>query len=254
MTDTHTHLYLSDFEEGGRHAVERALSSGVNHLVFPNVNIETIEPMKRLHSMYPAFTSMAMGLHPTDVKEDFGKILDVIEDELKDGRYVAVGEVGMDLYWDKSTVNMQREAFSIQLEIADQKGLPVIIHCREALQETLDIIDECKPSVPLIFHSFTGSPEDVKEIRKICDPYFGINGVVTYKNAPALREAVKEIGISRLLLETDSPYLTPMPHRGKRNESSYLCYICGKVAECLGISEDETEKATDENAGIIFRY
>lgn len=252
MTDTHTHLYLPEFEDGGAEAVDRALAAGISWMIFPNVNAETIGKMRELHFKFPGATSMAIGLHPTDVKDDWEEAVNNMVKEAEKGEYVAIGEIGMDLYWDKTYVEFQKSAFTKQLTIAQELTLPVIIHCRQALDETLESITKIRPTVPLIFHSFTGGIEDVKKIRNICDPYFGINGVVTYKNARQLQEAVPEIGIERIVLETDSPYLTPAPYRGKRNESSYLSHICKKTAELLGISESETEFITDKNARRIF--
>lgn len=252
MTDTHTHIYFPDYGEKIHEIMNRCESEGVTHFILPNVDESTVSQVKDFHKRYPSVTSMAMGLHPTEVKEDWEEVVEKIEKELSEEEYVAVGEVGMDLYWDKTFEEEQKEAFAKQLEIASSLNLPVIIHCREALDETLEIIERVKPKVPLIFHSFTGSLEDVKKIRKICDPYFGINGVVTYKNAPALREALHEITPERLLLETDSPYLTPVPHRGKRNDSSHLKYIRDKIAEEFHTSPEDIENITDQNARIVF--
>lgn len=254
MTDTHTHLYLLEqFPDGGAEAVERALAAGVSHMVFPNVDESTLTPMMALHRLYPAHTSVALGLHPTEVADGWERTVDKMESELEKGGYVAVGEVGIDLYWDTTRKEMQMEAFRRQLGIAGRLRLPVIIHCREALHPTLEAIAEVRPDVPLVFHSFTGSAEDVALIRSVCDPLFGINGVVTFKNAAPLRDALPEIGLERMLLETDSPYLAPVPHRGKRNESSFISEVCDKVASVLGLSPEEVESATDHNAGIIFK-
>lgn len=253
MIDTHTHLYFPEYGEEISKVMKRCEDNGVSHFILPNVDEESIPLVKSFHSKYPSVTSMAMGLHPTEVKEDWLRVLDIIEDEISTGNYVAVGEVGIDLYWDTSTLKLQPLAFEKQLRLAENFNLPVIIHSRSAFEETMKVIEEVNPSVPLIFHSFTGNKEDVARIRKGCDPYFGINGVVTYKNAPGLREAIPFIGIDRILLETDSPYLTPVPHRGKRNESSYLYHIRDKVAESLGIAGIDVERATDKNAKDIFK-
>lgn len=252
MIDTHSHPYLPNFPEGGAAVIDRALDAGVSHIVMPNVDATTIAPMMQLLKERPGATSVAMGLHPTEVGDDRESVIDEMEKLLEEGGFVAVGEVGMDLYWDKTREWEQREAFGRQLKIAQRLSLPVIIHCREALDATLEVIREAGVDVPLIFHSFTGSREDVRKIREICDPYFGINGVVTFKNAQPLREALPEIGLGRLLLETDSPYLAPVPFRGKRNESSYLGYICRTIAATLGVSEEEIERATDLNAAKVF--
>lgn len=252
MIDTHTHLYLPDFKDNISEIILNCISNKIHHLVLPNIDFESLYQMKELHEQYPDMTSMAIGLHPTEVEEDWLKFMDILEVELQTGKYKAVGEIGMDLYWDKTFAEQQKNAFEYQIKIAEKYNLPIIIHCRSALQETLEIIKKIKPSINMIFHSFTGSKEDVKAIRKICDPYFGINGVITYKNANDLREALPEIGIERIVLETDSPYLTPVPYRGKQNNSSYLIHIKDKVAETLQIPSEEAEQITDKTAEAIF--
>lgn len=252
MIDTHTHIYMEEFSDGGAGALQRALSAGVTHMILPNVDASTLAPMRRLHERYPADTSIALGLHPTEVGEDWHEIVAGMERELAGGGFVAVGEVGVDLYWDKSRKEEQLEAFSCQVLMAERLRLPVIIHCREALDETLSVIGNLNPSTSLVFHSFTGSVDDVRKIRRVCDPMFGINGVVTFKNAAPLREALPEIGLDRILLETDSPYLAPVPYRGKRNESSYLPSICARVAATLGVAGEMVDTETTSNAVRVF--
>ncbi|MDE5874536.1 MAG: TatD family hydrolase [Muribaculaceae bacterium] len=252
MIDTHSHPYLPNFPEGGAAVVDRAVAAGVGHIIMPNVDADTIATMMALHQERRDVTSVAMGLHPTEVKDDWEGVVDRMRRLIAEGGFVAVGEVGIDLYWDKTREREQREAFAAQLRIAREFRLPVIIHCREALDATLETIKGADVDVPLIFHSFTGSREDVRKIREVCDPYFGINGVVTFKNAQELREALPEIGLDRILLETDSPYLAPVPFRGKRNESAYLGHVCRMVASTLGIGEEEVERVTDSNAVKVF--
>lgn len=252
MIDTHSHPYLEQFKDGGAEVVKRAVDAGITHIVLPNVDGSTIAPMTELHTRFPDCTSMAMGLHPTEVEEGWASIIDQMEVLLDKGGFVAVGEVGMDLYWDKTYKKEQMEAFGRQMQIAERLGLPVIIHCREALEETIAVIAEVRPTVPLIFHSFTGSPEDVEKIREVCDPMFGINGVVTFKNAVSIREALPIIGLDHILLETDAPYLAPVPYRGRRNEPAYVVNTCKKVAEVLEMSAEDVEAATDRNAKLIF--
>lgn len=252
MIDTHTHPYLEEFSLGGDDAVRRALEAGISHMVLPNVDASSIEPMMALHSRFPDSTSVALGLHPTEVGDDWADVVADMRDMLSEGGFAAVGEVGIDLYWDASRRAQQIEAFKAQLRIADEFHLPVIIHCRDGFEETLEAIITVRPDVPLIFHSFTGSPADVKRIREVCDPMFGINGVVTFKNAASLRDSLPEIGLDHILLETDAPYLAPVPHRGKRNEPAYLPAVCGMVAKTLGVPAEEVEEATDNNARFIF--
>lgn len=257
MIDTHTHLYLPEFSDPedlctGVAAVDRAVSSGISHMVLPNVDASTIEPMMTLHRARQLTTSVAMGLHPTEVSPGWESVTDRMEEMMTEGGYVAVGEVGMDLYWDKTHREDQLKAFARQLRMASRLSLPVIIHCREALGDTLEVIRNEKVDVPLVFHSFTGGKDEVHAIRDVCDAMFGINGVVTFKNARDLRDAIPEIGIGRILLETDSPYLSPVPFRGKRNESSHLPHILNAVASAAGIPVEEAEAFTDANARKIF--
>ncbi len=252
MIDTHTHPYLPEFEEGGDEAVKRAFEAGVDHLVFPNVDASSIGPMMDLHRRFPEQTSVAMGLHPTEVGEDWEETVGMMTGLLEKGGFIAVGEVGIDLYWDDSGEQRQKEAFRRQLELAERLRLPVIIHCREALRQILEVIREVKPTVGLLFHSFTGGPDDVRQIREVADPMFGINGVVTFKNAAPLRESLPEIGLDRIVLETDAPYLAPVPHRGKRNEPAYVTATCSCVAATLGMTYEEVERITDDNARKFF--
>ena len=255
MIDTHTHLYLPEFDADGREqAVDRAVEAGVEMMIFPNVNVGTIAAMKSLHAARPELTRMAMGLHPTELEGDWRRSLQTVLDELEKGGYVGVGEIGMDLYWDRSQEREQREVFIAQLEAAKRLGLPVIIHCREALPQTLECIREAGAGEErLLFHCFTAGQEEVRAIRKACPgAMFGIGGVVTYKSARSLRDCLAEIGLDHIVLETDSPYLTPVPHRGKRNESAYLPYVCRQIAATLGVDEIAVEAATDANARQLF--
>lgn len=263
MIDTHTHLYMDSFSkdepDGCAAAVDRAVAAGVELMVLPAVDRESAMEVAALHAERPQQTRTAMGLHPTEVGEDWREELDDIVSTLSPTSPVAIGEVGIDLYWDDSNIAFQKEAFTAQILLAEKLGLPVIIHCRDGVEECCECIEAAKAQSPagsippMVFHSFTGTPDDVRRIRRVCDPYFGINGVVTFKNSGHLPDAVKEIGINRLLLETDSPYLAPVPKRGRRNESSYLTYINSKIAEILGLSPEETDRITTRNTKDFFR-
>lgn len=256
MTDTHTHLYMDAYEDGGIGVTRRAIESGVSMMIFPAVDSSTLEAMARLHGEFPGNTAIAIGLHPTELGEDWKGELDRMGKMLEENpsRYIAIGETGIDLYWEQTRREEQKEAFSLQYDWAKKYDKPLIIHCREGLDDTLGVISGKEGDRPvMIFHSFTCGAEDVKRIREVCDPYFGINGVVTFKNAPSLREALPEIGLDRIVLETDSPYLAPVPHRGTRNESAFLPAIRDKVAEVLGVLPEEVERITDINAKNIFR-
>lgn len=253
MIDTHTHLYLDEFADDSAEAVRRALDAGIRHMVFPNVSVDTIEPMKSLHAQFPEVTSMAMGLHPTEVGEDSAEQLARIAAELGDGsEYVAVGEIGMDLYWDKSFLTRQMEALDTQLSLARSLSKPVIIHCREALDPTLEVMEGHK-GVQGVFHSFGGSEADVDHIRRRLGDhiYFGINGIVTFKNS-SLRNVLPAITAERMLLETDSPYLAPVPMRGRRNESAYMVHTAAYAADALGMKKETLAEITSANASNIF--
>lgn len=259
MIDTHTHLYMPEFEGGGVPAVERALSAGVRMMVFPDVSPETTQRMLDLAARYPDSVRIAMGLHPTELGDDWRATLNEVFriHSSSSIRPSAIGETGIDLYWDNTRESEQRDAFAAHLEMARELRLPVIIHCREALDATIDVIYDHKErhggELPvLIFHSFTGDSDDVRAIRSVCDPWFGIGGVVTFRNARGLKAAVPEIGLDRILLETDSPYLAPVPFRGRRNESAFIVGTLAEVARLLALSEDEVERATDANALAVF--
>ena len=256
MIDTHTHLYFTDdFPSGGSEAVRRAVEAGVSHMVLPNVGLDSMEPLLELHHLHPDVTSSAVGLHPEDIDDDWQPKVEDIFARFADEHPVAVGEIGIDLYHDPTFRFRQMDAFGEQLDRAYSLGLPVIIHCREALDDTLDVIRMMGERRPenLVFHSFTGSTAQARRILALPGAWLGINGVVTFKNAPALREAIADAGIERLVLETDSPYLAPVPKRGRTNESAYIPYIRDKVAEVCGISPQEVERVTDCNARAIFK-
>lgn len=257
MIDTHTHIYFrEDFPDGGRAAVERALAEGVELMVLPNVGIESAEELLALHHSAPeGSTATAVGLHPENVDADWRALTRAVFDRFEDESPVAVGEVGIDLYHDPTWRIQQMDAFGDQLDRARSMGLPVIIHSRNALDETLEVVKMMGEECPrLIFHSFTSDVKDAERImREVPDALFGINGVVTFKNAPELREAVKIIPADRIVLETDSPYLAPVPKRGRTNESSYLRHILNKIAEVKEVPAEQLESITIANARNIFR-
>lgn len=255
MTDTHTHLYTPEFESGGAPAVRRALEAGVSMMIFPNIDQASLQPMMELHEAFPDNTRIAIGLHPTELGDSWKEDLDLMGKMLEEdaSRFSAIGETGIDLHWDASTLEAQKEAFARQYDWAVRYNLPLIIHCREGVEAALEVIaSRPGPRPRMVFHSFTSGLEDVRRIREVCDPWFGINGVVTFKNARALREALPEIGIERIVLETDSPYLAPVPHRGERNESAYIPAVAAKVAEVLGLPIEAVEEITDSNATALF--
>lgn len=252
MIDTHTHIYLSEFDEDRENVVVRAFENGVNHLILPNVDLTTIVPMHNLHDAFPESTSMAMGFHPTEVDCDWRKSLTVVEQCFGKRKYVAVGEIGIDLYWDKTYREEQKRVLDTQLHWASELDLPVILHCRDGLDTILEVFDEYVGDLPQgVFHSFTGTSEDVQRIRRYGDFYFGINGIVTFKKS-IIPATLPEIGIDRVLLETDSPYLAPVPNRGKRNESANIPYICRCIASHFCLDEYAVSQITDKNARHLF--
>jgi len=254
MIDTHTHLYLPEFDADGHgaEAVRRAMTVGVEQMIFPNVDLSTIEPMETLAARFPGQISCAIGLHPTEIGDNWHEDLQRVFDHLGNGsHYVAVGEVGIDLYWDSTFKEAQMQAFAIQAAKAQELELPLIIHCRNGLDEVLEVLAGYR-SVAAVFHSFGGDASDIKRIRELGDYYFGINGIVTFKNS-RLREVLPKIGLDRILLETDSPYLAPVPNRGKRNESAYLPHIAAHIAQHLGLTTTEVAEATTKNARQLFR-
>lgn len=252
LIDTHTHLYLPEFSgDEGKDAVTRAIDAGVDKMIFPNVDLTTVEPMTNLAERYPDHVAMAMGLHPTEVKDYWREVMDQIDTYIDDGqRYVAIGEIGIDLYWDKTFVDEQMQVFENQVNRAIELGLPVIIHCREGLPQALEVLQGL-PGAKGVFHSFGGTEADVDAVRRVGDFYFGINGVVTFKNS-RLRETLPAIGLERILLETDSPYLAPVPHRGKRNESAFLGDIASHISDNMGIPIEEVAAVTSANAETLF--
>lgn len=252
LIDTHTHHYLSDYENSGIDVTHRAVDAGVSKMIMPNVNIETIDALHGLATRFPDNVYMAMGLHPTEVGGNYISDLEHISRLINDNthHYVAIGEIGMDLYWDKTREKQQRDTFERQIQIAVEHNLPIIIHCREALEETLEVMQPYK-NLKGVFHSFGGSADDVARIRQNHDFYFGINGIVTFKNSK-LRDVLPYIGFDRLLLETDAPYLAPVPKRGSRNESAYLVHIAGYIANSMEIPIDQVTDITTKNAISLF--
>lgn len=256
MIDTHTHIYFAaDYPDGGSvGAVDCALEAGVSHMVLPNIDLSSMEPLLELHHLRPDVTSVAVGMHPEEIDSDWRAKTDDVFARFEGESPVAVGEIGIDLYHDRTYRFEQMDAFGYQLDLAMSMRKPVIIHCREALDEVMEMIGSMGDGLPpLVFHSFTYGPAEAERVLRLPDTVIGINGVATFKNAPEVREAVALAGIGRIVLETDSPYLAPVPKRGRTNESSYLPYIRDKVAGICGVSAEEAEQATDATARKIFR-
>ena len=252
MIDSHSHIYCDAFDEVRDAVVARAQEAGVRHIILPNENLESVPRLATMHEQYPEYISMALGLHPEDVKDDYLDVLEQMRPMLDLYPIVAIGEIGIDLYWDKTWREQQQRALDIQLHWCHERDLPFIMHCRESLNDILDVIDHLDCPVPRgVFHCFTGTPDDVERIRRRGDFYFGVNGVVTFKKS-TVPQLLPIIGLDRLLLETDAPYLTPAPNRGKRNESANIPYINDFIARSLGVAPEEVSDVTDRNAEHLF--
>ncbi|HRH02698.1 MAG TPA: TatD family hydrolase [Bacteroidia bacterium] len=255
LVDTHTHLYVEEFDNDRDQMIADAMHLGIQKFYLPNIDTSSIEPMKQLVQKYPANCFAMMGLHPCSVNENVDQELATIKKLLFAEKYVAVGEIGIDLYWDKTFVAQQKQAFRTQIKWAIELKLPISIHCRNAFDEIYAIMREfCEPNevnaLKGIFHCFSGNSEQAKKVIDL-GFYLGIGGVVTFKNS-GLDKVVKEIDLERIVLETDSPYLAPAPHRGKRNESGYIRIIAEKVAEIKNCSLEQVAEITTKNAQLIF--
>lgn len=251
MVDTHCHLYLDDFKADINEVMARAGAAGVNQFYLPAIDSSEIENMFKLESAYPGNCIAMMGLHPCSVKENFLDELNIVEDWLSKRSFAAVGEIGLDFYWDKTFANHQYKAFRKQIELSLHYKLPIVIHTRNAMQETIEVVKEYVPvGVRGIFHCFGGTVADAREIID-AGFYLGIGGVLTYKKA-GLGAVLSEIGLEHIVLETDAPYLTPVPFRGKRNESSYIKYIAEELARVKNVSVEEVDTVTTANAEKIF--
>lgn len=251
IVDTHCHLYLDEFKNDIADVIKRAEAEGVNKFYLPAIDSSEIENIFLLEEKFPGKCVAMMGLHPCSVKENYVDELAIVKDWLSKRKFAAVGEIGLDFYWDKTFTLQQYEAFRSQIELSLQYKLPIVIHTRNAMRETIDVVKEFVPKgVRGIFHCFGGTVENAKEIIG-AGFYLGIGGVLTYKKS-GLAEVLKEIDLQHLVLETDSPYLTPVPFRGKRNESSYLKYIIEKLALVKNVSVEEVAAVTTANAEKIF--
>ena len=253
LIDTHNHLYLEDFVPEQDALAGIAMESGIDTILLPNVDTSTIARMHELSDRFPDFAYPMMGLHPTSVDEHYSENLREVESRLGKRHYCGIGEIGIDLYWDKTYLKEQKKVFEKQLRWSVDLNLPVAIHTRAAYAEVLDSIYKvgCE-RLRGVFHSFTGTAEELKEVTKLPGFRIGINGVITFKNSN-LSEIVKGSDIHRVVLETDAPYLAPVPYRGKRNEPIYIWKTAEKVADTFGISLEETVRITRENALDLFK-
>ena len=252
ITDTHTHLYSEQFDDDRVEVIERALAAGVTRFFIPAIDSSYTKSMYALESRYPNNMFLMTGVHPTHVKDDYLEELAHIKEQLNSREFVAIGEIGIDLYWDRSTLKLQQEMFRLQIQLAKQYKLPIVIHCRDAFEEVFQILEEEKgPELFGIFHCFTGTLEQAQKAISF-NMKLGIGGVVTFKNGK-IDQFLKEISLDHIVLETDAPYLAPVPYRGKRNESSYILNVLEKLSDIYSMSSNEIASITTKNSKSIFK-
>ncbi len=251
ITDTHTHLYSQEFDQDRKEMIQRAIDAGVSRFFIPAIDSTCTESMYELEKNYPDHVFLMMGLHPTYVKDNYLEELQHVEEELAERKFYAVGEIGIDLYWDKTHLLEQQIAFRRQIQLAKQYKLPIVIHCREAFDEIFEVLEEEKSENLFgIFHCFSGTYEQALQAISY-NMKLGIGGVVTFKNGK-IDQFLNQIELRHIVLETDSPYLAPIPYRGKRNESSYLVKVVDKLSEIYRLAPNEIAAITTENSKAIF--
>jgi TatD DNase family protein len=251
LIDTHTHIYDHQFSLDRKETVQRALEAGVGIMLLPNVDASTIVPMLELHEQFPDSTRVMMGLQPEEVKEDYKTVLTMMKKELEKGIYVGVGEVGLDFYWDSTYEKQQLDAFETQLDWAKQLSLPLSIHCRNAFDKMVKILERKQDGgLRGIIHCFTGTEEEAKVYLEL-GFYLGLGGVITYKNC-GVKDYLPNLPFDRIVLETDAPYLSPVPCRGKRNEPAFLVHTAQKIAEIMQVSVKDIVEITSSNARMFF--
>jgi TatD DNase family protein len=253
FVDTHAHLYHKQFDGDREAMLQRALDAGVTKLFLPNIDPESVDAMHALASAHPALCHPMMGLHPCSVVEDNGVAMGQVEQLLRGGGYCAVGEIGIDLHWDRTWLAQQQTVFRQQVRWAKEFDLPIVIHCRQSFEEVMAIVEEENTSgLRGVFHCFTGSVDEALRILALGDFYLGIGGVITYPRG-GLFETMQQVGADHCVLETDAPYLAPVPFRGKRNESSHIPHIAAKLAEATGGTLESIARITTTNAEALFR-
>ncbi|MFC5625919.1 TatD family hydrolase [Algoriphagus winogradskyi] len=250
--ETHAHIYSSKFDSDRDQVIQDIRDAGIERVYMPNVDVETIAAMLDCEEKYPGLCIPMMGLHPCDVKEDFHEQLVIMEDWLNKRQFAAVGEIGLDLYWDKTFFEQQKEALRIQINWAKERDLPIVLHCRDSMDETISIVkEEHDGKLKGVFHCFNGTLDQANQIIEM-GFLLGIGGVATFKNG-GLDKVIPEINIDNLVLETDAPYLAPVPYRGKRNSPAYLPIIAEKIGDYLQLSKEEVALKTKQNALNLFR-
>ena len=252
ITDTHTHLYSEAFDEDRKAMVDRAVALGITRFFIPAIDSSYTQAMFDLENEFPDHVHLMTGLHPTSVKDNYMEELKHVESLLSQRSFCAIGEIGIDLYWDTSTLDLQKNAFKHQIELAKHYQLPIVIHCRDAFDEVFEVLETAQDDKLFgIFHCFTGTFEQAQRAIAL-NMKLGIGGVVTFKNGK-IDQFLKDIDLKHIVLETDAPYLSPTPYRGKRNESAYIIQVLQKLSEIYGISEEELARITTENSKDIFK-
>ncbi|MFL2575011.1 MAG: TatD family hydrolase [Flavobacteriales bacterium] len=251
--DTHTHLFASEFDNDIDIVIKNALDNGISKMLLPNIDSTTTTKMLQLCDRHPNNCYPMIGLHPCSVKKDnLEKEISHVEQMLSQNKFIAVGEIGLDLYWDKSTLDLQKIAFESQIELAKKYQLPIVIHVRDSFDEAIEIVERLNDyNLSGVFHCFTGNLEEAQRIINLNNFYLGIGGVVTFKNG-GINKIINQVSLDRIILETDSPYLSPTPFRGTRNESRYLLNIAHKMAELYNIDIEDIAKKTTKNAIDLF--
>ena len=252
ITDTHTHLYSEAFDEDRKEMMQRAFEQNITRFFIPAIDSSYTKAMFQLEKDFPENVFLMMGLHPTSVKDNYKEELNHVEKMLQERKFYAIGEIGIDLYWDKTTLGIQQEAFRTQIKLAKQYKLPIVIHCRESFDEIFEILEEEKADDLFgIFHCFTGTLEQAR-LAISYNMKLGIGGVVTFKNGK-IDQFLNQIDLKHIVLETDSPYLSPTPYRGKRNESSYIIMVLEKVSELYKLPQEKIAEITTANSKDIFK-
>ena len=253
FTDTHTHLYLNAFDDDRANVVKNAIEQDVKYMLLPNIDSSSIDPMFELCKAFPENCFPMMGLHPTSVKENYKEELEIISGWFEKQNFIAVGEIGIDLYWDQSFQKQQEEAFRFQIDLALKNEIPIVIHSRDSFDEIFNVLEDYRGSgLKGVFHCFTGSLEQANKAIDL-GFYLGIGGVLTFKNS-GLDKVIAEIDLKHILLETDSPFLAPTPFRGKRNESAYINLVANRLSQIKNIDREEIAKITTQNAIDLFKF
>lgn len=255
FTDSHTHIYLEQFDEDRADVIQNALDQNIKRMLLPNIDLDSIDSMHQLEIDYPGVCYPMMGLHPCSVGEDWKEVLTQMRTHLDKKSYVAIGEIGMDLYWDKSFLEQQKLAFIEQINWAKELDLPIVIHARDSFKEIFEILDEhYDERLHGVFHCFSGGVEEAQKIKEYPNFYYGIGGVATFKNSGVAETLKSSVPFEKIMLETDAPYLAPVPKRGKRNEPLFVNHIVDKLVDVYEVSKETISEVTERNVDALFKF